>query len=114
MDESTIKVNTTTVIALHHKNFFSRYNPVSLSLRGSMLFYQNIVSPQFQGSCLYERSCSNFSKEAIHHFGIIKGVFLSADRLMRCNHPVETEISFLDERENGKYSDEPEKYFFLK
>ena len=113
-DTKASTLNNKQAIQLHNQSKLSRLNPVSLSLRGAMLFYQNIESPQFQSSCLYERSCSNFSKEAIHRFGFIKGVFLSADRLMRCNHVCENEISYLEDLGNGKYSDEPAKYIYTK
>jgi len=67
------------------KNPVIRYNPVSL-LAGSLMYaYQNSISVQFSASCLYNPTCSNFSKLLISEFGIIKGTFLSADRLSRCN-----------------------------
>jgi len=91
-----------------HKNFIAKYNPVLLSAKLSMLFYQEIVSPQLFRHCLYERSCSNFSKKAIEEFGLIKGVFLSADRLMRCNALAQGDIVFFDEQ--GYAIDEPSFY----
>lgn len=62
-----------------------KYNPVSLSLGGLMYLYQNAISQQLSANCLYQPSCSEFSKRSIAHFGIFKGVFLSADRITRCN-----------------------------
>ena len=53
---------------------------------GSLMFgYQKIVSPLTMANCLYSPSCSNFSKQCIERFGLIKGIALSADRLTRCN-----------------------------
>jgi uncharacterized protein len=73
--------------ALHnrHTNFIAQYNPVSLVLKGALLGYQKIVSEQLARSCPYEITCSNFSKQSIQEFGIFKGVFISADRILRCN-----------------------------
>jgi uncharacterized protein len=91
-----IKTNNCKPITFKHKNIFAKYNPLSLSAKGAMLFYQYIVAPQFFRYCLYERSCSNFSKKAIEEFGLVKGVFLSADRLLRCNVLAMDEISSFD------------------
>lgn len=59
-------------------------NVISFPLRGLMYVYQNVVSGQLYGHCMYKTTCSNFSKQCIHHYGFVKGVFLSADRLSRC------------------------------
>jgi len=91
-----IKTNNRKPITFKHRNIFAKYNPFSLSAKGAMLFYQYVVSPQFFRFCLYERSCSNFSKKAIEEFGLVKGVFLSADRLLRCNILAMDEICSFD------------------
>ncbi len=78
-------LNNKAPIAYKHKSFVAKYNPFSLLATSAMLFYQNVVSQQFFRHCLYEISCSNFSKQSINEFGLIKGLFMSADRLMRCN-----------------------------
>jgi uncharacterized protein len=62
-----------------------KYNPVSLFFGGLMLFYQSSISPQFSAHCLYSTSCSEFSKKLILRYGFIKGIFMTADRLTRCN-----------------------------
>ncbi len=36
-------------------------------------------------SCRYSPTCSNYTKEAIVKYGILKGVFLGAGRILRCN-----------------------------
>ncbi len=93
------------------KNVFVRYNPVSLTLGTTMFFYQKVISRQFSAQCIYEPSCSNFSKQSIAEFGFFKGIFLSADRLTRCNR-----ISALDadplslNLKSGHFKDNPSKY----
>ncbi len=67
------------------QSFFAKYNPVSLFFNGSMYIYQKAISEQISAQCGFTPSCSEFSKNLIQHYGLIKGVFLSADRLMRCN-----------------------------
>ena len=68
-----------------HRSVIAQYNPVSLVLKGALLGYQKILSQQLARDCPYEISCSNFSKLSIREFGLLKGVFISADRILRCN-----------------------------
>ena len=63
----------------------SKINPLLFVARTGMWVYQNTLSPQLSRECPYEITCSNFSKQAIERFGLLKGVLISADRLMRCN-----------------------------
>jgi len=77
------------------KNLLIKYNPVSLSLGGLLFVYQNTISYQFSADCLYNPSCSQFSKLALRKYGFIKGCFLSADRLTRCNRISATGIHVL-------------------
>jgi len=83
--------NNQKILQTHHHSVIAKFNPVSLALISSMYIYQNIISPQLSKTCAYQITCSNFSKQAIKKFGFTKGVFLSADRIMRCNR-----ISLLD------------------
>ncbi|HWR57510.1 MAG TPA: membrane protein insertion efficiency factor YidD [Thermodesulfovibrionales bacterium] len=48
--------------------------------------YQYVLSPFFAGSCRFEPSCSAYSVEALRKYGALKGLRLSARRLLRC-HP---------------------------
>ena len=63
----------------------AKLNPIFLVSVASMWVYQNLISPQLAIDCPYEITCSNFSKHAIEEDGLIKGILISADRLMRCN-----------------------------
>ena len=95
---------------LFGKNPVVRFNPVSLAFGGLMYFYQKIVSPQISAGCSYEISCSNFSKKCIVEFGLIKGIALSSDRLMRCNGIAAYDIHQLNISPQGKVIDPPDKY----
>ncbi|MEE4177988.1 MAG: membrane protein insertion efficiency factor YidD [Bacteroides sp.] len=66
-------------------SWLARYNPFSLTFTGLMFVYQRYVSPQLPSECLYETSCSHFSKNLIREYGLMRGVFFTADRLTRCN-----------------------------
>ncbi|MFT6868683.1 MAG: putative component of membrane protein insertase Oxa1/YidC/SpoIIIJ protein YidD [Cyclobacteriaceae bacterium] len=48
-------------------------------------FYKNNISKQILNDCIYDHSCSQFSHDVFKNFGIIKGIFLTTDRLTRCN-----------------------------
>lgn len=77
--------NSDRAVQYRRQTWLAKYNPVSLALKGALLGYQRLMSQQLARSCPYQLTCSNFSKQAIEQYGIVKGVFLSADRIMRCN-----------------------------
>jgi uncharacterized protein len=93
---------------------FMRYNPVSLALGGMMFVYQNTVSSLISADCPYEISCSGFSRQCISHYGLIKGVALSADRLTRCTKSSAKDIHDIDFNAKGKIIDSPEEYRLIK
>jgi putative component of membrane protein insertase Oxa1/YidC/SpoIIIJ protein YidD len=84
--------NYVPTMQVRHQSFVAKYNPVTLTFTGLMYFYQKVVSPQIPSTCLYEHSCSSFSKGLIAEYGLAKGVFTTADRLMRCNRMAATDI----------------------
>ena len=103
--------NNAMVMETHHTNALVKYNPVTLVLKGAMYAYQHAISPQLSRHCPYEITCSNFSKQAVQEFGIVKGVFLSADRILRCNRIGVLDTDPLDFNErNGTITDAPNKY----
>ncbi len=53
-------------------------------LTAPIKFYQKWLSPAFGPRCKYYPSCSSYAIEAIENFGL-KGIAMSAWRLMRCN-----------------------------
>jgi uncharacterized protein len=50
-------------------------------------FYQKQISFLLPCSCRFWPSCSEYAKQAISKYGILKGVILAAGRLLRC-HPL--------------------------
>jgi len=90
---------------------FLRYNPAYWLLNGALTGYQKVVSPQISADCLYELSCSRFSRAAIQEFGIFKGVALTADRLSRCNRVAATSIELIRiNLQTGRVVDTPHMY----
>lgn len=103
--------NNDSTLSTRRKNIITVYNPVSLLMKGSMYLYQHVLTQQLSRSCPYEITCSNFSKQAIHRFGLIKGALLSADRVMRCNRISLLDVSPLDINEQtGAIADDLNKY----
>jgi len=49
-------------------------------------FYQIVISPMLGPRCRYLPTCSQYSLEAIHTHGAIKGTGLAIRRICRC-HP---------------------------
>lgn len=48
--------------------------------------YQLLISPMLGQNCRFSPSCSNYSMQAIERFGVFRGSWLTARRLLRC-HP---------------------------
>ncbi|MDP2890824.1 MAG: membrane protein insertion efficiency factor YidD [Bacteroidota bacterium] len=67
-------------------------NPVSLIYGGSLYVYQNFVSQHLSADCLYDPSCSDFSKQVVKEYGLFKGGLLTFDRLNRCNRIAATDL----------------------
>jgi putative membrane protein insertion efficiency factor len=52
---------------------------------GLIWFYRLIIKPLFPATCRFEPSCSEYALQAVHSFGVLKGIWLAACRLARCN-----------------------------
>jgi hypothetical protein len=48
--------------------------------------YQVLISPMLGSVCRFSPSCSQYAIEALHRYGLIKGLWLAGCRLLRC-HP---------------------------
>jgi len=56
---------------------------VLLLIRG----YQVFLSPVLPKSCRFYPSCSQYTFEAVERFGVMKGLWLGAKRILKC-HPL--------------------------
>ncbi|MCB1666889.1 MAG: membrane protein insertion efficiency factor YidD [Porticoccaceae bacterium] len=48
--------------------------------------YQYLLSPLLGNNCRFYPSCSDYSREAIERYGLVKGGYLSLRRIVKC-HP---------------------------
>lgn len=51
----------------------------------SIEFYQKYISRSLGNRCIYYPSCSEYTKQAVDKYGIIKGNILGIYRILRCN-----------------------------
>ena len=52
-----------------------------------ILAYQKIISPLVGPSCRFYPTCSEYAKEAIKEYGILRGSWLTLKRISKC-HPL--------------------------
>jgi len=47
-------------------------------------FYQRFLSPP--NKCVFYPTCSEYTKQAIEKYGVLRGIYLGSHRILRC-HP---------------------------
>lgn len=90
---------------------FGNSNPVSLIYGGTLYMYQNFISQHFSADCLYDPTCSDFSKQAVKEYGLFKGGLLSFDRLNRCNRIAATDLDpAMINKKTHRFNDSIKRY----
>jgi putative membrane protein insertion efficiency factor len=59
--------------------------PVRWALLGAIALYRVALSGWLGGQCRFSPSCSHYAEEAIRTHGAIRGSYLAARRVLRCN-----------------------------
>ncbi|MDD5598270.1 MAG: membrane protein insertion efficiency factor YidD, partial [Victivallaceae bacterium] len=67
------------------KAVFNCLNPKH-ALIAAVRLYRICISPWFPPCCRFEPTCSSYAQEALAEHGLLKGLYLSFLRIMRC-HP---------------------------
>jgi len=54
-------------------------------IAGAIVLYQRTLSPVLGVHCRYYPSCSQYAKDAVLKHGSLRGAYLAAHRILRCN-----------------------------
>jgi putative membrane protein insertion efficiency factor len=52
---------------------------------GVIKLYQNTVSRVLPHACRFQPTCSHYALDAIKKYGLVRGSWLAAKRIVRCN-----------------------------
>ena len=84
---------------------------LKLAATGLIRLYQKFISSQDSPACNFHPTCSRFGMACIQEYGMVRGIFLAADRLLRCNG---SQSSYYHKDEaTGKYVDPISDYATL-
>ena len=94
-----------------------RFNPqetseLKLAATGLIRLYQKFISSQDSPACTFVPSCSRFGMACIQEYGMVRGLLLTADRLLRCNGSQSSH--YHTDEVTGKYIDAVSDYAELK
>ena len=81
------KVNPITTPKLQETVHFNpqQISELKLAATGLIRLYQRFISSQDGPACNFVPSCSRFGMACIQEYGMVRGLLLTADRLLRCN-----------------------------
>lgn len=100
------------VIEKPDRKFIQKINPFYWAYTGMTNFYQRNISVQIAANCIFEETCSRFSRKLVDEKGIFAGVVLSLDRISRCNKVTLVETSPLRFTKNSKITESIDEYNF--
>ena len=58
---------------------------IKKSALGLIGLYRFAISPYLPSTCIYQPTCSVYTAEAIEMHGVLRGVWMGAKRIARCN-----------------------------
>jgi|GEM_PF-804449 putative component of membrane protein insertase Oxa1/YidC/SpoIIIJ protein YidD len=94
------------------RKFIQKINPFYWGYTGLVNFYQKNISVQIAANCIFEETCSHYSRKLVNEKGIFAGIVLSLDRLSRCNKVTLAETSPLRFTKDGKVMERIDEYNF--
>ena len=89
-------------LSLKNKSIAQKLNPMLYIGASLLYFYQNVISEQIQANCVYEISCSEYTKKSIEKNGFIKGTLSGFHQLSNCFQGAIYEHPVYMINENGK------------
>ena len=60
-------------------------NPIKALFIVLIKGYQGLISPLLPPSCRFSPSCSHYGIQALQKHGLIRGTYLTINRILRCN-----------------------------
>ena len=81
---------------------------LKLAATGLIRLYQKFISSQDGPTCNFTPTCSHFGMACIQEYGMLRGILLAADRLLRCNGSQSTH--YHQNPRTGKYADPISNY----
>ena len=54
------------------------------TVTGAIKVYKKLISPYLPPACRFYPTCSDYAAEAVERFGVVKGGYLAAKRLLKC------------------------------
>lgn len=94
------------------RTFVQKINPFYWIYTGAIKFYKKNISVQIASNCIFEETCSHYSRKLVNEKGIFAGIVLSLDRISRCNKVTLAETSPLRFTEEGKITESIDEYSF--
>lgn len=94
------------------RSFIQKINPLYWVYTGLVNFYKKNISVQIAANCIFEETCSHYSRKLVDEKGIFGGIVLSLDRLSRCNKVTLAETSPLRFTKKGKVIENIDEYNF--
>ncbi len=61
------------------------FHELRFILQSSIRLYQTCLSSQDISGCFFVPSCSRYAMWAVEKYGVVHGVLMCSDRLLRCN-----------------------------
>ena len=85
---------------------------LKLVATGLIRLYQKFISSQDGPTCNFVPTCSRFCMACIQEYGVVRGILLTADRLLRCNGSQSRH--YHKDSVTGKYLDPVSDYAVLR
>ncbi len=114
-DLNLIQTDTKEINIPIHKlkpSFIQSINPIYWSYKGLEGLYKSQIKAPLSTTCVFEVNCSKFNRNLFREYGVFKSVFLSIDRLGRCNRLSYTQISPLSLNSKGKIKENTRDFTF--
>lgn len=92
-------------LLVNHVSEGAKIDSEETQFKGLLKVYNRAITDQIINDCIYQESCSNFGQHSFENYGMIKGLFVTYDRLTRCNRLSQLHVMPVRLDEVGRISD---------